>query len=130
MVIVLVLLFLAIVVITALLVLLRHRVRAISGQAGAFANRIMGEGETWWRRGYGLWVHDVFVWRGSIVKWDDYLARIVGVETRAPTATERAKLRSVGDDGIVVVLIDEVGDRHLLAVRADQREQALGPFAP
>jgi hypothetical protein len=107
------------------------RKRWVKRQPGAFQGAIrLAEGELEdiarkWRRGYGRWVRDVFVWTKGPFLYRNELLPADGIEEQRPAAS--GEVRRLGDDPTVTRL--KVADAAVeLATKAEDAERPLGPF--
>lgn len=115
--------------IAAFLVVQLRRARRMKRRPGNVPNRAKAITEKKWRRGHGVWVHDVFAWAASPPLLKEYLGWVTQIEQRAPTAGEAKKFRRLGADPLVLTLHTAAGPTYELAVGGAHRDQALGPFA-
>jgi hypothetical protein len=81
-----------------------------------------------WRRGHGIWVNDVFGFRGSPAAWSEALLWVVTASARNASDAESKKLHRLGDSPVVVELGVMAGDPVVIAGKANDRERLLGPF--
>jgi len=80
-----------------------------------------------WTRGHGLWVHDVWAFRGSPAAWNEKLIWVKDVTIRRVPADEAKKLRGLGENPTVAVLAYENGTVEVAASDA-HRAELIGPF--
>jgi hypothetical protein len=119
------------IVIVALVALVVSRKRWVRRQPGAFAGRIRtADGEVdgigpKWRRGYGRWVGDVFVWTKAPLLLRNELVPVDAlVSERASTPEE---LKRLGDDPVVIEL--RTGTETVeVATSAEDRDLLRGPY--
>lgn len=90
--------------------------------------RIHPSGKKLWLPGHGVWVHDVFAFRGSPAAWKEALLWVTGATVRPATEEEQKKLRRIGDEPIVATFALAGGGEIELAARAEHRALLLGPF--
>lgn len=83
-----------------------------------------------WSPGHGIWIHDVFAFRGLPAAWKEQLVWAENASAREATEQERKKLHRVGDNPIVVTLTLSEGGSIELATHADHEDDLLGPFGP
>jgi len=121
-------------VIVALMAVVLARKRWVSRQPGAFKGAIrVTEGEVpglkaKWKRGYGRWIRDILIWTNKpfLFRNEVVLAEGLAGEVRAAKPGEVGRL---GKQPAVVPLAVEGDARVEVAVAADGRERAPGPFA-
>jgi hypothetical protein len=106
------------------------RNRALRRRPGNIPVRLHRPGKKRWVRGHGVWVHDVFAFRGSPAAWKEELIWVSDVAPRAPSAEERDGWRQLGDEPIVAVLKPaEAADATIeVAARGEHRDLLSGPF--
>jgi hypothetical protein len=107
------------------------RKRWVDRQPGAFQGAIRrADGQLddiapKWRRGYGRWVRDVFVWTKAPFLFRNELLPADGVEEQHTAAP--GELKRLGDNPTVMRL--KVGSATVeVATHADHAERLLGPF--
>ena len=105
------------------------RNRTLRKRPGNVPVRVRRAGKKRWVSGHGLWVSDVFAWRGSPAAWSEDLVWIADVSARPPDAEERKKLRRIGDDPLIASLTLAEGGAIDVAARREDRASLLGPFA-
>jgi hypothetical protein len=79
--------------------------------------------------GHGVWVHDVFAFRGLPAAWKEILVWSNAAEVRVADEEDRKKLHRIGDEPIIVTLSLVGEDTIELAARAEHEGDLLGPFA-
>jgi hypothetical protein len=104
------------------------RNRSLRKRAGNVPARLRAAPGKRWTRGHGLWVHDVWAFRGSPAAWSEKLVWVTGVTIRRVTADEAEKLRGLGENPTVAVLAYDGGTMEV-AASAAHRAQLIGPFA-
>ena len=111
-----------------LTVVLRNR--GLRTRPGSLPVRIHRPGTAGWVRGHGVWIHDVFAFRGSPAAWKEELIRVSELSLRAPFAHERHRWRQLGDEPVVAALKPaEVADPTIeVAARGEHRDLLSGPF--
>ena len=82
-----------------------------------------------WSPGHGVWVHDVFAFRGVPAAWKEALVWSTEAAARPPTSKERKHLHRIGDDPVIVTLWLAEGGTIEIAARAEHKGNLLGPFA-
>jgi hypothetical protein len=121
-------------VIVALMAVVLARKRWVSRQPGAFKGAIrVIEGEVpglkaTWKRGYGRWIRDILIWTNKpfLFRNEVVLADGLAGEVRAAKPGEVSRL---GKQPAIVPLAVAGDTRIEVAVAADERERAPGPFA-
>lgn len=69
--------------------MLVFRSRSLRHRGGNIPVRVLRPGHTRWTRGRGVWVANVFAWRGSPAAWTEDLVPVDSVQIRAATPSER-----------------------------------------
>jgi Protein of unknown function (DUF2550) len=121
-------------VIVVVLAVVLARKRWVSHQPGAFKGAIrIVEGDVpglgaRWKRGYGRWVREILVWTKTPFLFRNEL---VAADARAgdDRVPEPGEVRRLGKHPTVIPLAADGGTRIEVAVSADGRERAAGPFA-
>ncbi len=106
------------------------RNRAIRHRPGNVTARRRRQGKSRWTRGHGVWVHEVFAFRGSPAAWAESLIAVRDVVTLSPTASDRKKLRALDAAPLIVRLIDDDGEHVDFATTSEHALDLLGSFAP
>ena len=109
---------------------LLFRNRALRKRPGNVPVRVHTTGKKRWSPGHGVWIHDVFAFRGLPAAWKEALAWSTEAAVRVPNDEERKKLHRIGDEPVIVTLSLADGGTIELAARAEHKETLLGPFAP
>ena len=104
------------------------RSRALSHRPGDIPVRVLRPGKTRWTRGHGIWVSNVFAWRGSPAAWTEDLVPVASVQMRTATASEHTPLRRLGDEPSVAVLTCPDGEALTVATAARHQKALQGPF--
>ncbi len=104
--------------------------RALRRRPGNVPVRIRRSRNDRWSPGHGLWVHDVFAFRGLPGAWKEALVWASEASARPASAAERKRLRLNGEEAIVVTLTPVEGETIDVAARPEYRYDLLGPFAP
>ena len=104
------------------------RNRALRNRFGNVNVRRRRAGKARWTRGHGIWVHDVFAFRGSPAAWAESLIPVRDVVTILPTAADRKKLHRLGAVPAIVRLIDDDGEHVDFATDSEDVLALLGPF--
>ena len=82
-----------------------------------------------WTRGHGIWVSDVFAWRGSPAAWSEELLWVSDATARAASREERKKLHRLGDEPAIATFVAADGETVEVAAAPEQASALLGPFA-
>jgi hypothetical protein len=101
---------------------LRHRV-------GNLKVRRRSQGKSRWARGYGVWVRDVFAFRGSPAAWTESLLGVREIVVLVPSEAECKKLHRLGSPPTMVRFIDDEGTHVEFATAPEHALDLLGPFA-
>ena len=105
-----------------------YRNRALRKRRGDIPVRVQKAGKSRWTRGHGIWVSDVFAWRGSPAAWSEGLAHVVDVNAAAASPEERKRLHRLGDDPVIATMITDESTKLRVAVAGGHRAAVLGPF--
>jgi hypothetical protein len=105
------------------------RNRALRQRPGNVPVRLRTRENERWHAGHGVWVHDVFAFRGSPAVWKEALVWAAGAASRPATAAERKKLHRVGDDPVVVTLALHPRGTIQIAARVEHAAALVAPFA-
>lgn len=106
------------------------RNRALRRRPGNVACRLRVTPDGRWIRGHGVWVHDVFAFRGSRAMWKERLLWAIDVEVRPATEDEARKLRAAGDHPVVATIAGTPDDGTIeVAAREEDELLLLGPSA-
>ena len=105
------------------------RNRALRKRPGNVPVRMRRAGKKRWSPGHGVWVHDVFAFRGSPAAWKEALGWATDARTRPANEQERKKLHRIGENPIVVTLTLEGRETLELAARPEHQADLMGPFA-
>jgi hypothetical protein len=103
------------------------RNRSLRKRAGNVPARLRAAPGKRWTRGHGLWVHDVWAFRGSPAAWSEKLVWVSDVAIRRATADETEKLRGLGENPTVAVLAYDGGTMEV-ATSEEHRAELIGPF--
>jgi hypothetical protein len=105
------------------------RNRNVRTRPGSVPARMREPGKGRWHPGHGVWVHDVFAFRGSPAAWKESLVQVESVSIQPATEAQKKGLHRLGDD-IVVANFGLVPQGTLeLAARAEHASLLSGPFA-
>ncbi len=110
-----------------LTLLLRNR--ALRKRPGNVPVRVRQPGKKRWSPGHGVWVHDVFAFRGLPAAWKEALVWAAGATVRMPTDEERKKLHRIGAEPVVATLTLVEGQTIEFAARSEHENDLLGPFS-
>ena len=91
--------------------------------------RVLRPGRKRWTRGHGVWVSDVFAWRGSPAAWREELAQVVAARSRAAEPGEHKTLHRMGEAPVIATFLTADGGALTVAAAGKQRSTLLGPFA-
>jgi hypothetical protein len=106
------------------------RNRKLRSRGGDLFVRRRLHGKTRWGRGHGVWVHDVFAYRGSPAAWSESLLWVATATTRAVAdASEAKKLRRLGENPVIILMTGSDGSTVEFATRLDNAVDLLGPLA-
>ncbi len=103
--------------------------RRLRNRPGNVPVRVLRPGKSRWTFGHGVWVSDVFAWRGSPAAWREDLVQVSGASPRAADVEERKKLHRVGDQPVIATLELAEGGTLEVATGAEQLSALLGPYA-
>jgi hypothetical protein len=101
-----------------------HRPDVFLGAIRVTAGKHDGFGPKW-RRGYGRWVRDVFVWTKKPFLFRNELVAVDGFQ--AKRAAHAGEIKRMGDSPAVVELVAD-GAVIQIAVHGKDQELALGPY--
>lgn len=110
------------------LLLLFFRNRKLRKRPGNIPVRVLRPGKKRWMSGHGIWVSDVFAWRGSPAAWNEDLRQVIGVSIHSADEHERPKLRRIGDDPVVASFALDEGASLKVAARHEHQSILAGPF--
>jgi hypothetical protein len=109
-----------------LTLLLRNR--GLRKRPGNVPVRVHPANKKRWTPGHGVWIHDVFAFRGLPAAWKEALAWASDASAREATEQERKKLHRIGDEPVVVTITLREGGTIELATGANHKDELLGPF--
>jgi len=104
------------------------RNRRLRKRHGDVPVRVRPSGAKRWTRGHGIWVSDVFAWRGSPAAWKEDLLHISSVTLRVADAGESKGLHRLGDAPAIATLTDFEGGAFEVASAAHHSSVLAGPF--
>ncbi|MCU0278386.1 MAG: hypothetical protein MUF33_06575 [Candidatus Nanopelagicales bacterium] len=110
------------------LVLRNRSLRQREGNIPIRVQRVPGKNR--WTRGHGVWVSDVFAWRGCPAAWREDLLHVIGAQVGTLASAAAKKLRRLGDSPAVVTLTPEGREPIRVAVASESMTTLLGPFVP
>lgn len=108
------------------------RNRSLRKRPGDVPVRMRAASGKLWHRGHAVWIHDVFVFRGSPAAWKEQLLWVTGLTTRTadPDQPRGPKgLHRLGDDPVIASLVTRDGNVVEFAAPAADRALIEGPFA-
>jgi hypothetical protein len=100
------------------------RNRSLRTRPGDIPVRLRSSPGKRWQRGHGVWIHDVFAFRGSPAAWHESLVWVS--EASISQASETPK--HLGDEPVIVRLEGD-GEAVTVAARGEHRDALLGPYA-
>jgi hypothetical protein len=106
----------------AAICVLVFRNRALRKRGGNVPVRLRAAAGKRWVRGHGIWVHDVFAFRGSPAAWSERLVWVTGTSVRPASEDEQKGLKGIHGlgDGPIVVTFEVAGaDPVDVAARAE-----------
>ena len=103
--------------------------RRLRKRYGDVPVRVRRPGKKRWTRGHGIWVSDVFAWRGSPAAWSEELLWVRDATARAADPEERKKLHRLGDEPAIATFVAADGETVEVAAAPEQASALLGPFA-
>lgn len=102
--------------------------RKLRKRPGNIPVRVLRPGKKRWTSGHGIWVSDVFAWRGSPAAWNEDLVQAKAVSLRYADKEEGGKLHRIGDSPVIASLTLAGGETLEVAARAEHRSALAGPF--
>jgi hypothetical protein len=102
------------------------RNRSLRGREGDVPARMRRAPDKRWVRGHGLWVHDVWSFRGSPAAWNEQLIHVHRVVARPANEDERRKLRGLTNPVIATFSYD--GGSVEVATPDEAQLRLMGPF--
>jgi hypothetical protein len=105
------------------------RNRKLRKRPGNVPIRVLQPGKTRWSSGHGVWVSDVFAWRGSPAAWREDLVQVRSASLRAAEAEEQTHLHRIGEHPVIATFEVADGGTFDVATAAEHRVAILGPFA-
>ncbi len=81
------------------------RNRRLRRRPGSVPVRVLVPGKTRWSAGHGVWVSDVFAWRGSPAAWREDLVQVGDASARVPEAEVEKRLHRIGDHPVVATFV-------------------------
>ena len=95
---------------------------------GSFPVRVLPNGKKRWTKGHGVWVSDVFAWRGSPAAWKEDLGQVSNVSLRPADEQEQKKLHRMSDEPVVASVAFADGETIVVAAKPEHRSALIGPF--
>lgn len=105
------------------------RNRKLRRRPGNIPVRVLWPGKERWTAGHGIWVSDVFAWRGSPAAWIEDLQQVSEASHRPADSDENKKLHRIGDDPVIASLTLADGRTLKVAARREHGRLLLGPYA-
>jgi hypothetical protein len=105
------------------------RNRNLRKRPGNVPVRVLVPGKTRWSAGHGVWVSDVFAWRGSPAAWREDVVQVSDASARVPEAEVEKRLHRIGDHPVVATFVLADGGTLEVAGGSEHRDELLGPFA-
>jgi hypothetical protein len=102
--------------------------RRLRKRPGNVPVRVLRPGKRRWTSGHGVWVSDVFAWRGSPAAWREDLVQVSGASARTADVEERKKLHRIGDQPVIATFELAEGGTLEVATGAEHRSGLLGPY--
>jgi hypothetical protein len=104
------------------------RNRALRRRPGNVPVRFRKPGRKRWTPGHGVWVHDVFAFRGLPAAWKEVLVWASDARAREADDEQRKRLHRLGDAPVLATLTLAEGGTVELAARSEDKDDLLGPF--
>jgi len=104
------------------------RNRALRRRPGNVPVRVRRPGKQRWVPGHGVWVHDVFAFRGSPAAWKEALLWVTEATARPANDGEQGGLRRIGDRPVIATFALAAGGSIEFAASVEDRDALLGPF--
>ena len=104
------------------------RNRSIRHRPGNIPVRILRPGAKRWKRGHGVWFHDVFAFRGSPAMWSEELRWVTQIGPRAATEEEQHKLRRLDDPAVATFTCHDSAEVFTVAAAGSNRQALAGPL--
>jgi hypothetical protein len=105
------------------------RNRSLRKRPGNVPVRLHHPGKGRWSPGHGVWIRDVFAFRGLPAAWKEELVWGTDASVRTASGKERKKLHRIGDAPVIATLTLGEGGTIELAARAENKDALLGPYA-
>ena len=102
--------------------------RKLRKRPGNIPVKVLRPGKKRWTSGHGLWVSNVFAWRGSPAAWSEDLSQVDSASLHIADEKEQKKLHRLGDDPAVASLALADGTSLEVATRHEHRSALAGPF--
>ena len=110
------------------LLMMFFRNRKLRKRPGNIPVKVLRPGKKRWTSGHGLWVSDVFAWRGSPAAWSEDLSQVDGASLHIADEEEQKKLHRLGDDPAVASFALADVTSLEVATRHEHRSALVGPF--
>jgi hypothetical protein len=105
------------------------RNRNLRRRPGNIPVRVLRPGKKRWTPGHGIWVSDIFAWRGSPAAWVEDLQQVIEASSRPAGSDENKKLHRIGEDPVIASLALADGRTLEVGARREDGRLLLGPFA-
>ena len=102
--------------------------RALKKRPGNVPVRVRPAGKKRWMKANGLWLSDVFFWRGGLGVWKEGLSQIISASSRPAGTEEQKKLHRVGKNVVIVTMTLAGGGTLDTAGPHESRAALMGPF--
>ena len=110
------------------LLMMFFRNRKLRKRPGNIPVKVLRPGKKRWTSGHGIWVSDVFAWRGSPAAWSEDLSQVDAASLHSADEEEQKKLHRLGDDPAVASFALADGTTLEVATRHEHRSALAGPF--
>ena len=111
------------------LTVLVWRNRAMRHRPGNVKVRRRRPGKSRWTHGHGVWVHDVFAFRGSPAAWAESLVPVRDAVTLSPTPADLKRLHRLDSAPSIARFTDDDGENVDFATASEHALDLLGPLA-
>ena len=101
--------------------------RALRHREGNLPVRVRKANGKHWSRGNAIWIHDVFVSRGSPAVWREVLLWVSTADIAHASGDDRHKLRRL-DSPVIATLTSHSGEVLQVAAASSNTDLLRGPF--